>query len=98
MTLRVAFRQAAKVELEDAVLYYERQRAGVGEELVREIDVIVARAAAHPDRFPTVFGDVRRAVARRFPFSVYFRVRSPSLVVLAVFHSRRDPMIWQRRN
>lgn len=98
MTLRVVFRRAAKVELEDAALYYERQRAGVGEELVREIDIIVARAATHPGRFPAVFGDVRRAVARRFPFSVYFRVRGPSLVVLAVFHSRRDPMIWQRRH
>ena len=36
-------------------------------------------------------------VTRRFPFAVYFRIRSDALVVLAVFHGRRDPTVWQRR-
>ena len=33
----------------------------------------------------------------RFPYSVYFRVRRNSMVVLAVFHGRRNPAVWQRR-
>lgn len=97
MTLRVVFRRAAKREFEDAAGWYEEKRAGLGEEFIREIDDAVARAAAAPQRFPIVFGDIRRTVARRFPFAVYFRIRSDALVVLAVFHGRRDPIIWQRR-
>lgn len=97
MTLRIVFRRAAKSEFEDAAVRYDEQRAGLGEEFAIEIEQAVARAAAAPERYPIVFGDIRRTVARRFPYSVYFRVRQDSMVVLAVFHGRRNPAIWQRR-
>ena len=97
MTLRIVFRRAAKNEFEDAAVWYDEQRGGLGEEFAIDIGQAIARAAAAPERYPIVFSDIRRAVARRFPFSVYFRVRSATLVVLAVFHGRRNPAIWQRR-
>ncbi|PKM06699.1 MAG: hypothetical protein CVV14_11415 [Gammaproteobacteria bacterium HGW-Gammaproteobacteria-4] len=97
MTLRIVFRRAAQSELEDAAVWYDEQRVGLGEEFIIEIEQAIANAAAAPKRHPIVFGDIRRTVARRFPFSVYFRVRQTTLVVLAVFHGRRDPAIWRRR-
>ena len=97
MTPRIVFRRAARSEFEDAAVWYEEQRVGLGEEFIIEIEQALANAAAAPQRYPVVFGDVRRTVARRFPYSVYFRVRSDVLVVLAVFHGRRNPVIWQRR-
>jgi len=97
MTLRIVFRRAAKGEFEDAAVRYDEQRPGPGEEFTIEIEQAVARAAAAPERYPIVLGNIRRTVARRFPYSVYFRVRQSRLVVLAVFHGRRNPAIWQRR-
>ena len=97
MTLRIDFRRAAKSEFEDAAVWYDKQRRGLGEEFILEIEQSLASAAAAPQRYPVVFGDIRRTVTRRFPFSVYFRVRSDTLVVIAVFHGRRNPEIWQRR-
>jgi plasmid stabilization system protein ParE len=97
MTLRVVFRRAAKSEFEDAAAWYAERAAGLGEEFIREIEQAVASAAAAPQRYPAVFDDIRRTVTRRFPFAIYFRVRSDALVVLAVFHGRRNPTIWQRR-
>lgn len=97
MTLRVVFRRAAKTEFEDAAVWYDEQRHGLGEEFIVEIEQSLASAAASPHRYPIVFGDVRRTVARRFPYAVYFRVRSDNLIVLAVFHGRRNPAVWQRR-
>jgi plasmid stabilization system protein ParE len=47
--------------------------------------------------YPAIHNDVRRVVANRFPFSVYFRAEERRIVVLAVFHGRRDPAIWQHR-
>jgi plasmid stabilization system protein ParE len=97
MSLQVVFRRAAKDEFESAAAWYEERRSGLGEEFVAEIGDAIDRAAKHPERYPLVFDDVRRAVSRRFPFAVYFRLRHDKLVVLAVFHGRRDPRIWQRR-
>jgi toxin ParE1/3/4 len=95
--MRVVFRRAAKIEFEDAAVWYEERRRGLGEEFVHEIEQAIEMAATAPLRYPIVFNDVRRTVARRFPYSIYFRLRSDSLVVLAVFHGRRNPVIWRRR-
>jgi plasmid stabilization system protein ParE len=97
MTLRIVFRRAANSEFEDAAVRYDEQRPGLGDEFAIEIEQAVSRAAAAPERYPIVFGDIRRTVARRFPFSVYFRVRRDSMVVLPIFHGRRNPTIWKRR-
>jgi plasmid stabilization system protein ParE len=97
MTLRVVFRRAARREFDDAADRYDEQRPGLGEEFIIEIDQAVAKAAASPELYPKVFGEVRRTVARRFPFAVYFRVRRDSMVVLSVFHGRRNPAVWERR-
>jgi plasmid stabilization system protein ParE len=97
MSLRVVFRPAAKSEYEEAAAWYETQSPGLGEEFLREMDDVISSAAEFPARYPMVTGDVRRAVARRFPYSVFFRCRADTLVVLAVFHGRRDPAVWRRR-
>ena len=97
MSLRVVFRRAAQHELEAAAAWYEDRRRGLGEEFLKEIEEAIERSADHPERHPIVFSDVRRAVLRRFPYAVYFRQRDLALVVLAVFHGRRDPLVWKRR-
>jgi len=66
VTLRVVFRRAAQSKLEDAAVWHDEQRAGLGEEFIIEIERAVANAAAAPKRYPIVFGDIRRTVARRF--------------------------------
>lgn len=97
MTLRIVYRRAAQAEFEEAAVWYDERRPGLGEEFIIEIEQAVPRAATAPLRYPAVFRDIRRTVARRFPYSIYFRTRDNALIVLAVFHGRRDPLIWQRR-
>ena len=97
MTFRIVFRSAARAEFEDAAIWYESQRGGLGEEFTLEIARALEKVAESPARYPLVFGDIRRTVARRFPYSIYFRLRGKAVVVLAVFHGRRDPTKWQLR-
>jgi plasmid stabilization system protein ParE len=66
-------------------------------EFIAEIERCVDAAAERPTTYPAIYEDVRRVVANRFPFSVYFRAEERRIVVLAVFHGRRDPSIWQQR-
>jgi plasmid stabilization system protein ParE len=51
----------------------------------------------HPTLYPLVFGNARRAVLRRFPYSVIYVVRDDELVIAACIHSGRDPIRWQKR-
>jgi plasmid stabilization system protein ParE len=97
MTRQIVFRRAAQAEFEDAAAWYDKARSGLGDEFIFEIEQSLIRAAASPERYAITFGDVRRAVTRRFPYAIYFRVRANRLIVIAVFHGRRDPAVWQRR-
>ncbi len=49
------------------------------------------------ESYAVVYRDVRRAVVRRFPYAVYYRIVSSRVIVTAIFHSRRDPKSWQAR-
>jgi hypothetical protein len=44
-----------------------------------------------------VFKNVRRALLRRFPYSLFFVVEDEALIVIACFHASRDPSHWQKR-
>jgi len=97
MTLPVSFSRAAHAEFIEATAWYEAQRPGLGAEFIAQIECCVLRAAEQPQRYAVVHNGIRRITARRFPYSLYFRVHVRRIVVLAVFHSSRDPTIWQRR-
>jgi len=91
------FRRQARHEHDEAGDWYEKERAGLGVEFLAEIDRLLQRIAGNPEQFPMLYRDVRKAVAHRFPYCLYFRERNHSIVVMAVFHSARNPAVWQKR-
>lgn len=97
MSLHVYFHHAASAEFIEASEWYESKRVGLALEFMAEIDRCVSLASEHPLQYAVVREDVRRVVANRFPYSVYFRAELHRLVVPAVFHGSRDPAIWQAR-
>lgn len=97
MTLSVTFHPAAKVEFVEAAARYEGLSPTLGRAFIAEIERCVALAANQPLIYPSVRANTRRVTTRRFPYSVYFRPEHHRIVVLAVFHYRRDPSIWPRR-
>ena len=97
MSLPVIFHRAASAEFNESSTWYESKRRGLGLEFITEIDRCVSLASEHPLQFSVVREDIRRVVANRFPYSVYFRAEQHRIVVLAVFNGRRDPSIWVAR-
>jgi plasmid stabilization system protein ParE len=97
MTLRPSFRKAARLEYDEAAIWYESQKVGLGVEFVEEIERALLAACEAPQRFSAVLQDVHRVRVRRFPYFIFFRVRGNRLIVLAVFHVRRDPAVWRER-
>ncbi len=42
--------------------------------------------------------EIREAIVSRFPYCVYYRVKRKRILITAVFHTSRDPAVWQSRN
>lgn len=97
MARRFIVRPLAEADLEDAARWYEDDRPGLAERFLKDIDQTLARIRERPFQFPTVSGQVRRALLHTFPYAVYFRASNEMVVVLAVLHLRRNPKVWRGR-
>ena len=93
MSLPIALHRAASAEFIEASAWYEGKRLGLGLEFITEIDSCISRASENPLQFAVVREDIRRVVAYRFPYSIYFRAEIHRIIVLAIFHGNRDPAI-----
>jgi plasmid stabilization system protein ParE len=84
------------MELIEAQDWYEDEAARLGRRFRESINRLVERMSGNPHQFPVVYRNVRRALLRRFPYSLFFVMDSEGLIVIACFHSSRDPSDWQR--
>jgi plasmid stabilization system protein ParE len=97
MSLRLRIRPEAEQDLEDAAAWYAEQRPGLGQELLDEALWSFQQIAEQPRFYPIVHRDTRRALLRRFPFGVFYRIEPDFIVVVAVMHGSRDPQRWKQR-
>jgi len=97
MMRRVIVRPEAVDDLHAAFDWYESQYPGLGRDFAREISRCIDSIAETPLLYAQVDGDIRRALARKFPFGVYYLTNDDVTVVLAVLHCARDPDTWKTR-
>ncbi|MCP5059280.1 MAG: type II toxin-antitoxin system RelE/ParE family toxin [bacterium] len=89
--MRLSLRQRAELDIDEVYAWYESRRSGLGEAFLRSVDASFARIGREPEIYPVQHDPVRRAPLHRFPYSVFYVVRSDHVDVLAVYHSRRRP-------
>jgi toxin ParE1/3/4 len=71
--------------------------AGRGSAFTAAVREVLNRIAEQPKFYPEVFQDVREALVQGYPYCVYYREEAAHVLVLAVFHTARDPAVWQGR-
>jgi toxin ParE1/3/4 len=97
MNLPIRLRRAAQVEYDDAADWYEARQRGLGLRFVAAVRQVLDAISAQPDRYPEVWPGVREAPVSGWPYCVYYQVHTDHIMVLAVFHTARDPAVWQSR-
>ena len=97
MSLTVIFRPEAEQELLEAHAWYEAQQLGLGDAFIDRVEAGLEHIVAFPKSCPLVHDDVRRYLLERFPHSILYLVEPEQIVVLAVYHGRRDPGGWTSR-
>ncbi|MDE2377476.1 type II toxin-antitoxin system RelE/ParE family toxin [Bradyrhizobium sp.] len=95
---RILFTQAARADLAEAVRWYDAHAPHVVPQFRDALRAALIRIAENPRQFPPALKTTRRALLRRFPYILVFRETHDAVYVVAVFHTSRDPLIWQRRS
>ncbi|CAA9397516.1 hypothetical protein AVDCRST_MAG82-22 [uncultured Rubrobacteraceae bacterium] len=97
MRRRLVFRPEADLEINEAAEWYEAHGQGLAVEFLRVLDACIESIRRDPLLYPSVHGEARRAMLRRFPYSVIYAIREDEIIIIACFHGRRDPKLWQDR-
>jgi plasmid stabilization system protein ParE len=88
---------SAEFDLLAAQDWYDARAAGLGDRFFAAVDVLLARLADNPWQFPVAYKNLRRALVRRFPYALYFRLETEGVFVIACAHTSRDPQQWEVR-
>ncbi len=88
---------AAEADLDQARIWYERQRTGLGDDFLLCAEESLARLCRNPELYPVVHKQVRRAAIRRFPYGIFYHAIDQRVIVFAVMHARRSSRQWKSR-
>jgi len=90
--VRVVYRLAAGRDIAEARRWYDARRLGLGAEFRQAVRAVETLLATYPDAFPKVYGEIRRALVRRFPYAIYYRrLEADVLEIVACLHTSRQP-------
>lgn len=98
MALELIIRPEAEHELAEAYNWYENQVAGLGADFLNTIEASLNGIEREPYAHQIVHNGIRRPLARRFPYAVFYLIKPTAIVVIAVFHVRRNPDSWKNRS
>jgi len=98
MIKRLIVRPEAEHEMTEAFDWYEERMPGLGFEFLLCVEAVFNSIQRSPQQYRCVHHkEVRRALTRRFPYEIFFVEEEQSIVVLSVFHAKRNPKRWKER-
>jgi hypothetical protein len=88
--MKIQILHEAELDLLDGYNFYEMQAPGLGDyfldSMFADIDSLKLFAATHE-----IYFGYYRLLARRFPFSVFYKIRGKIIEVWAILDCRQDP-------
>ena len=85
MKWRVVLTEATERDINAAAVWYENESQSLGAEFLDAIADSLQQIEGNPRQFPIVHHDKRRALLRRFPYGLYFRLEPTAVVMVGVF-------------
>ena len=90
---------SATAELDEAMDWYEGQKAGLGVDFLLKFYSAVAFLKENPRLYPEVHQSFRRVLMKKYPYATYYAIveANKEVVVLAVWHTSQDPDKLRKR-
>ena len=88
---QLVLKPRAILMVKDAYDWYEAQRQGLGEIFLAELDTCYKKILMNPSTYSKVKKNYRQGRLLRFPYVVVYEIIRRDVVVLSVFHTRRNP-------
>jgi len=78
----------------EAYEWYEKQRIGLGEELLKELQTAYPKIANNPEHYSFIDErkELRDFLIHRFPYLIVYRIKVDAIEIIAVHHAKKYPL------
>jgi len=87
----------AEIDFDKSYEYYYKDNPKVADTFFKKINIGFENIKQNPNFYPIAYKDVRKYVVKKFPFVIYYRIIDSLIQVIAIFHTSRNPEIWNER-
>ena len=87
----------AETDFNESYEYYLEDSPKVADTFFRRINICFEDIKQNPNSFPFAYKDIRKYVVKKFPFVIYYRIIDSIIQVIGIFHTSRNPEIWNER-
>ena len=94
---RIRFVKEALFDVEDIVIWYEKQRIGLSYDFELCLEAGLDEISRNPDAFQKKYKNIKIRFISRFPYGIHYRFEKDEIVVIGVFHTSRSPKNWSKR-
>lgn len=98
MNYRIVLTPDADADIGSAFSWYQSIDPNIASRFMSEGRTTMVRILQFPYIFPLVNGAVRRARLKRFPYGIYYSLKSKEAKILAILHQRRSDDVWRQRS
>ena len=97
MRYRVIVRPEAENDIRDAFTWYENKREGLGYNFLLPVEAGLRFIERNPEIFPMEYKGTRKHLIRRFPYKIIYITEGKKIIVLAIIHHKRNPLLIKKR-
>ena len=97
LMFRLTILPEAEEDTRRSVLWYKMRSSMAGANFVKALEAGYALIQAAPRSYPVVRGRTRSVRLEKFPFRVYYETVADEILVLRVFHLKRDDRVRSKK-
>jgi toxin ParE1/3/4 len=90
--------EEAESDVYESYLWYEKQKAGLGEEFLEAVDAAKEAIISNPKTYRIRYKKkVRGFLVSRFPYLILYIISGNNIDVISVFNTHKQPKGWKKR-
>jgi Plasmid stabilization system protein len=87
----------AELDLDSIHEWYALHEQDLFIKFDKEFSACLKQIVENPLQFPVIYNKIRRALLKRFPYSIFFSIKGETVFILSVIHHKRNPKVWKQR-
>lgn len=96
-TFKIEISAEAENDFDSSYFFYFNESPGLANKFYQRISTSLESIKKSPHTYPVAHKNLRKFKVKTFPFVIYYKIDGFVIQVIAIFHTSRNPQVWNTR-